>query len=364
MHIDELDTPAVVINLDVMERNMSRLAVYCRQHGLRLRPHTKTHKIPELARKQLENGATGITVAKVGEAEVMADFGIKDILVAYPIVTSEKARRLAAVAEKACITVSLDSEEAALALSRQAQERGVRINILVEVDVGLHRCGVRDEHAALDLANAILNCKGLDLAGVMYYPGQLLTKPSQQLAQMGPINDLLKRTLEAFDLACLPVKVVGGGSTPTTYNSHLFHGITEIRPGMYLFNDRNMVGAEVAALEDCALSVLVTVVSTAVSGRAIVDGGSKTFSSDRFLTGNGVGFGLVKEDSKTVFEWMSEEHGHLNIEASERKYRVGERLSIVPNHVCTTINMHREVYGARAGQVEEVWKVAAQGKIR
>ena len=364
MKVEELDTPAVIVNLDVMERNLAQLAAYCSQHHMKLRPHTKTHKIPELARRQLAGGAVGITVAKVGEAEIMVDSGINDILIASPIVNPRKARRVASLAERARITVSLDSEEAARALSQQALELDAKIGILVEIDVGLHRCGVPDEQAAVALARIIAGLKGLELRGLMFYPGHLLVPPHQQRAMIWPINDLLGKTMEAFRHIGLPTETVSGGSTPTAYLSHEFRGMTEIRPGMYIFNDRNMLGARVARFEDCALSVLVTVVSTAVSGRAVVDGGSKTFSSDRFLAGDGIGFGAVAEDPHAVFESMSEEHGHFNIVQSERIYRVGERLTIIPNHVCATINLHDEIYGVRGLQVESVWKVAARGRVQ
>jgi D-serine deaminase-like pyridoxal phosphate-dependent protein len=178
------------------------------------------------------------------------------------------------------------------------------------------------------------------------------------------VNDFLDRSLETFQRASLPLAIVSGGSTPTAYESDLFHGVNEVRPGMYIFNDRNTVAISAASLSDCALSVQVTVVSTAVPGHAIVDGGSKTFSSDRFQGEGGNGFGLVKEDHSAVIERLSEEHGHLNIERSERRYRVGEQLSIIPNHVCTTINLHDEIYGVRGDQVETSWRVAGRGKVR
>jgi D-serine deaminase-like pyridoxal phosphate-dependent protein len=362
--VSDLDTPALLVDLDVMEANLARLGSYCRAHNLKLRPHTKTHKIPEIAKKQLAGGATGITVAKVSEAEVMVESGIRDIMIAYPIATTAKAKRLAALAERAYLSVSLDSAEAARVLSQQARERGITFNLLVEIDVGFHRCGVGDAHDAVALARTIVDLANVKFGGIMFYPGHLLAKPGQQTALLGPVNDLLDKTLAAFEHSGLPVQAVSGGSTPTAYRSHEFHGVTEIRPGMYLFNDRNMMGAEVAGLTDCAVSVVVTVVSTAVSGRAIVDGGSKTFSSDRFLSGDGAGCGLVREDPDAVFESMSEEHGHLNISKSRKQYRVGDRFRIVPNHVCTTINMHHEVYGVRGEMVESVWPVAGQGKIR
>jgi D-serine deaminase-like pyridoxal phosphate-dependent protein len=157
---------------------------------------------------------------------------------------------------------------------------------------------------------------------------------------------------------------VSGGSTPSRYESDLFHGVNEVRPGTYIFNDRNTVGVSAAALDECALSVLVTVVSTSVSGHAVIDGGSKTFSSDRYQAEDERGFGLIKQDTAAEIERFSEEHGHVNVSRSERKYTVGERLNVIPNHVCSTVNLHDEIYGVRGEQVETVWQVAARGKVR
>lgn len=364
MFIHELDTPAVVVDLDVMERNLARMKDYCQQHGLRLRPHTKTHKIPTLAHRQLQSGAAGITVAKLGEAEVMIESGITDILIAYPILGQPKAKRLAELAERANVTVSLDSEEVARGISKQAEERGVRIRILIEVDVGFRRCGASNEQEAVALARKVLELRGLEYHGLMFYPGHFLVNAKERRRLLEEVNVRLHRIYEAFEQAGIPIATVSGGSTPTAYMSHEFQGVNEIRPGIYIFNDRNMVGLGVAQIEDCALSVIVTVVSTAVPGRAIVDGGSKTFSSDRYLAGDGRGYGIVKGDPEAEFEAMSEEHGHLSINRSSRQYRIGERLTITPNHVCSAINMHDEIYGIRGERVEAVWRVAARGKVR
>jgi len=364
MHIQDLETPAVVVDLDVMERNLSRMGEYCRQHKLLLRPHTKSHKIPELAKRQLASGATGITVAKVGEAEVMLDAGIANILIAYPIVGADKTQRLARLAERATISVSLDSEEAARAISAAASEHGVRIGILCEIDVGFGRCGVGNETDLLSLAREITSMPALDFKGLMFFPGHFSVGPEQRAVLRARVNALLERCVDAFDFADVPLPIISGGSTPTAYESTLFKGVNEVRPGMYIFNDRNTAAISAAAWEDCALSVLVTVVSTAVTGKAIIDGGSKTFSSDRYQGEDGNGFGLVKEDYAAQIERLSEEHGHFNIERSERRYRVGERLSVIPNHVCTTVNMHDEIYGVRGEQVEEIWRVAGRGKVR
>ncbi len=364
MLISDLETPAVVVDLDVMGQNLSRMAEYCRSKQIRLRPHTKSHKIPELAQRQIESGATGITVAKIGEAEVMLNAGITDILIAYPIVGAEKARRLAGIVERASITVSLDSEEAALAISAAASERGTRVGILVELDVGFGRCGVANEAELLTLAQRVSSLPGLDFRGLMFFPGQFVVGPEQRSALRMKVNELLDRTFETFVRAGLPLSTVSGGSTPTAYESGLFVGVNEVRPGMYIFNDRNMVGVGAASLKNCALSVVVTVVSNSVSGRAIIDGGSKTFSSDRYLAEDGRGFGIVKEDLAAELEHLSEEHGHLNIQHSDRRYRVGDRLTVIPNHVCSTVNMHDEIYGVRGEQVEAVWRVAGRGKVR
>ena len=364
MLISQLETPAVVIDLDVMDRNLARMSAYCRQHDLLLRPHTKSHKIPELAQCQIAAGANGITVAKLGEAQVMLDAGINDILIAYPIVGDDKTAHLAKLAEQATISVALDSEEAARGISAAAVRQGVTIGVLVEMDVGFGRCGLGNERDLVALAQTIASLPALEFKGLMFFPGQFTVAPEARAALRAQVNEFLDRSLEAFARADVPLAIVSGGSTPTAYESDQFHGVNEVRPGMYIFNDRNTVAISAASLDDCALSVIVTVVSTAVSGHAIVDGGSKTFSSDRFQVGDGVGFGLVKEDESAIVERFTEEHGHLMVERSGRRYRVGDRVSIIPNHVCTTVNMHDEVYGVRGEEVETVWRVAGRGKVR
>lgn len=364
MLISELETPAVIVDLDIMDRNLARMGDYCREHKLLLRPHTKTHKIPALAKRQLASGATGITVAKLGEAEVMLDAGINDMLIAYPIVGPKKTARVAELAQQANITVSLDSEEVARGLAEATTLTGTKIGVLIETDVGFERCGLSDEADVLALARKIADMRGLEFKGLMFFPGHFGVVPDERAALRMQVNDFLKRTLDVLSEAGLPPSIVSGGSTPTAYEGSLFHGVNEVRPGTYIFNDRNTVAVSACTQDDCALSVLVTVVSTAVSGHAVIDGGSKTFSYDRFQGGDGRGFGIVKEDPAAEIERFSEEHGHLNIQRSDRRYRVGERLSVIPNHVCTTVNMHDEIYGVRGERVEEVWRVEGRGKVR
>ena len=364
MFVADLETPAVVVDLDVMERNLSRMAEYCRSHKLRLRPHTKSHKIPELAKRQLAHGAHGITVAKIGEAEVMLDAGFTDIMIAYPIIGTGKAEKLVDLATRAEITVSLDSVEVARAISAEAKKTDARIGILVELDVGFHRCGVTSEDEVLAIARAVAGLAGLEFKGLMFFPGHLQVAEKERADLRVAVNDFLERSLAKLEDAGLPVQIVSGGSTPTAREGHLFTGVNEIRPGMYIFNDRNMLAVGVASLEDCALSVITTVVSTSVPGRAIVDAGSKTLSSDSYQVSGGTGFGMVKTDPDADVERLSEEHGNLNISRSTREYRVGERLAIIPNHVCSTVNMHNQIYGARGERVESVWEVAGRGKVQ
>jgi D-serine deaminase-like pyridoxal phosphate-dependent protein len=362
MHISELDTPALVVDLDIMERNLRRVADYARSHGLRLRPHTKTHKSTRIGRRQLDEGAAGLTVAKVSEAEVMLGAQPSDLLVAFPIVGRPKLERLTDVARKTNVTVALDSEAAARDLSEAAHAAQVEIGVLVEVDVGLGRVGVAPA-AALALARTILRLPGLRFEGITCYPGHVKSTDAEGLAALSAVGETLGGILRDFDAAGIAVKIVSGGSTPTLFHSHEVAGLTEIRPGTYVYNDLNTIRSGGCALEDCAASILATVVSTARPGQMIVDGGSKTFSSDRPLAGD-VTFGRVVEAPGARFHKMNEEHGFVDVTQAERAFAVGDRVHIIPNHICVAVNLHEQVYGLRGDRVEEVWKVEGRGKLQ
>lgn len=362
MRIDELDTPSLLIDLDVMERNLARMAAYARGHGLALRPHTKTHKVPEIAKRQLAAGATGITVAKTGEAEVMATHGVNDIFVAYPIVGAIKQARLARLANEARIRTSLDSLEIARGLSRAAKDAGSTIHVLVDLDTGNHRTGVQTVAELVELAQRVAELPNLDLEGLFVYPGHLgAARPDD--AELGEQRGLVDEAIGRLADAGLPPRVVSGGNTPASEIVHTLHNVTEIRPGTYVFNDRNTVPTGYCTLDDCAASVLVTVVSRPTPDRAIVDAGSKTFTAEaprRPLTGHG----YVREYPEAQLVKMNEEHGFLDLSGCERRPQVGERLRIIPNHVCCTVNQFEELTGVRGDQVEVVWPVAARGKLR
>jgi len=364
MLLHDLETPSVLIDLDIMERNLARMAEYTARTGVALRPHIKTHKIPALAQRQIALGAVGIAAAKPTEAEVMSEAGIRDIMLAYPIVAAAKADRLARLAEHTRISVSLDSHQAADCVARSFHTAGRNVDLLVEIDVGFARCGVQTAAAAAELALHIAKLPGANFGGIMFYPGHMMVPPAEQEPLLREVNARVEAAYTAIAATGLPIARVSGGSTPMAYRSQEFSHLTEIRPGMYPLNDRNLVAGGFATLDDCALTVMTTVVSTAVPQRVILDGGSKTFSSDRLLTGDHIGHGVVLADSDATLYGLSEEHGHIDISRSSRSYSIGERLRIVPNHVCATINMHDRVYGIRGDVVECVWDVAARGHVQ
>ncbi len=355
----ELDTPALIVDLDIMERNLRRVSDYCAGHALRLRPHTKTHKSIFIARQQLALGAAGLTVAKSGEAEVMLGAGPRDLLVAFPVIGEAKLRRLAAVAGLTRVTIALDSLTAAGQLSQMAEATGARFGVLVEIDVGLGRVGVAPPDT-LAMASAVAAMPGLEWRGITFYPGHI---KDQDEAKLTALSETVGRIVGEFTAAGMKPEIVSGGSTPALYHSHEIEGLNEIRPGTYVFNDMNTVASGACALEDCAASVLVTVVSRAESDRMIVDGGSKTFSSDRLSSG-GPGFGQVMEAPGAAFHKMNEEHGFVDLGQAERSFQIGEKVRIIPNHICVAVNLHEYVYGVRGGKVEEVWSVEARGKLQ
>jgi len=364
MRAADLETPALLVDLDIMEANLRRVADYTQAHGLRLRPHTKTHKSPRIGRRQLELGAAGLTVAKVGEAEVMLEAAPRDMLVAYPVIGQAKLARLMAVAQRTRVTVSLDSLVAAQQLSEAAYRAGVEIGVLAEADVGLGRVGVSPGAELLDLARGISSLPGLSFEGITFYPGHIKDNGEAGLEALRALGGVIQSILDDFRRAGISVRIVSGGSTPSLYHSHELAGLNEIRPGTYVYNDWNTVASGACTPDQCAATLLVTVVSTARPGQIIVDGGSKTFSSDRLTGAETASFGHVVEAPEAVFHKMNEEHGYIDVRSCDRKFAIGERLHIIPNHICTAVNLHERVYGIRGGELEEVWEVAGRGKLQ
>jgi D-serine deaminase-like pyridoxal phosphate-dependent protein len=364
MNYRELSTPALAIDLGIVERNLDRMALYCREHGLRLRPHTKTHKTPEVARMQLDRGASGLTVAKVGEAEVMAAAHDAEILVAFPIFGAEKLRRLATLAKQRRLLIALDDEATGREVSRAAIAQGSSLGVLVEFDVGLGRTGLGLGSACVELARKIQNMPGLKFLGLMLYAGNIWGSAAERQDAANRVAGEVGSVLRAFADDRLPVEIVSGGSTPSAFLSHQITGLTEVRPGTYVYNDLNTYHQGVCQLNDCAARVVATVVSTAVPGKAIIDAGSKTLSSDLLSSGPREGHGYVVEDPDVKIIKLNEEHGYLDISRSGHKFCVGDVITVIPNHVCTCVNMHDEVFTIRNGEVTGSWHVAARGKIQ
>lgn len=295
--VRELDTPVVTIDLDVVEANITRLQEYLDGHGIKNRPHIKTHKIPAIAHKQLAAGAVGIACQKIGEAEVMAAAGIRDIMLPFNILGPAKLERLMALARQVRLSVTADSEVVTRGLSDAARRAGLELTVLVECDTGFQRVGVQSPEAALELARLIARMPGL----------------------------------------------------------------TEHRAGTYVYNDRAVVRSGAATWEQCAMRVWATVVSQPTPGRAILDAGSKTLTSDLLGFED---YGHVAEYPAAHIYALSEEHGHVDVSECARKPEVGDVVSIIPNHTCVVTNLHDTVLVTRGGKLEGEWAVAARGRIR
>jgi len=361
MKIADLDTPALVIDLDIMQRNLQRAADYAREHNLRLRPHTKTHKIPALGRMQIALGAVGLTVAKSTEAEVMMNAAPAELLIAYPLLGPEKTARVVRLAERTNVSVSVDNFVVARALSVAAAAAGVTIGVLVEIDAGLHRVGVTTGEALRQLALEVAGLPGLRFDGLAFYPGHIKRMDPVATVSLMAVEHCLQEALATLQHAGLQARIVSGGSTPALYSSHLLKSTTEIRPGTYIFNDRNTVFAGACDWSDCAAYIVATVASTSVQDRVILDAGSKTFSSDRTVID---GFGRIMEAPDVLFEKMNEEHGFVDTRGSSRRWKVGEKVRVIPNHICVAVNLQEKVYGCKGEEVVEVWPVEGRGKLQ
>ena len=362
MHISEVDTPAVLIDLDILERNLRRAQDYCSSHEIQFRPHMKTHKLPPIGRMQVGMGAVGLTCAKLGEAEVMAAAGVEDLLIAYPIWGEAKLKRLTDLAGQCRMTVVFDSPEVAEGISRAARDAGHEIGALIEIDTGMGRCGIAPGPELIALCRKVTDLPGLRFRGLMTYQGFVAGPAAQREAEMREEGDRLRGVLDDLRAHGIKCEVISGGTSPSLFLAHFAKPINENRSGTYVFNDRNMVSSGAATWADCAMRIAVTVVSNAVPNQIILDGGSKTFSSDRCAAWEG--FGRIVEDPDLLFLKMNEEHGYVRRNSSTKKHPIGERLHVIPNHVCTAMNMHDEVWAHRSGEVVDCWRIEARGKIR
>lgn len=360
--IYELDTPTLLVDLDRLEANIGDMARAALVGGKVLRPHTKTHKTPEIARMQLAAGAKGITVAKLGEAEVYVEAGFDDIFVANDLVGEAKYARIIALLRRARIVVGMDSLDVARPLAAAIETARERLAVRMEVDTGHGRAGVETTQEACELARFIADAPGLELQGIFTHEGHVYgaADAEDRGKRSRSAAARMREVAEVLRMQGTPVADISMGSTPGAMFLPDEVGITEMRPGVYVFNDRMQVSYG-AQPERCALTVLATVVSVRAGGRVVIDAGSKSLASDRpFADGT---FGEVMEHPELTFVGASEEHGQLNC-AGENCLRVGDKIRIVPNHACTCVNMHDTMTGFRGEHVEAVWSIAARGKVR
>jgi len=363
MRISELDTPALLVDLDRLESNLDHMAQLARSADLKLRPHTKTHKTIEITRMQLDRGAAGITVAKIGEAEVLADAGFEDIFIAHQLVGPSKIERLVDLARRAKVSVGVDSTDVASPLSMAFAQHGMRLPVLIEIDVGLHRCGVAPDEA-VDLARHVNTLPGVSLVGIFTYAGHAYDARSEnEVAGIAAyecriMGDLANRIRRIADTELR----VSGGSTPTAAHYHPECGLTEMRPGSYVFNDRTQLDRWSAKPEQCALTVLSTVVSVPEPNRAVLDAGSKSLAAD--LARESPGHGMLAEDNAAVLVKLNEEHGFLDLSNAAVKLHVGDKVHVIPNHSCVVCNLFDEMVALHRGEVVETWPIVGRGKLR
>jgi len=347
LHFTELDTPALVVDLDVLEKNIADVQAACHRLEIDLRVHTKTHKTPQIARMQVEGGAIGITSQKLGEAEAMADGGLGDILIPYNIVGQTKLERLTRLIKsgKTTLTLAADSSATVEGLSEQATRDGCTVRVVVEMDTGSGRCGVQSPQETLVLAQQIDSLPGLEFMGVMTYPSSERARP------------FLDEVRALADGAGLPLHIISGGGTGSEEISKSI-GCTETRIGSYAYEGMTRIGSrEDLNPERCPLRQVVTVVSTSCPGQIIVDAGQKAFTSYPRTP-----YGYCLEHPEIFLKGMSVEHGHVDVTASSHNFKVGEILSFIPQHGGMTTNLHDRLYPMRSGEIVDVWPVAGRGR--
>ena len=360
--IEDLPTPSVLVDLDILERNVRAMQQRAGEAGVKLRPHAKTHKSPEVGRLQLLAGASGLTLAKTSEAEVFAALGFDDVFIGYPVYGADKARRLLALSDRIRLRVGVDSEEGAKSLGGVFHAAGRRLPVRLKIDCGYHRVGVPPENA-VEIARRISDLPGLAFDGVFTHGGQGYAGPTpEDVAEVGHLEGrVVADAADAIRAAGLAVADVSLGSTPTVRSAVSERGVTECRPGTYVYNDFSQVQLGSAKLEDCAMTILATVVSSPAADRAVCDAGSKTLSSDP-LRPSGGGHGRILGRRSRIAR-LSEEHGVIAVEPGEA-FRVGERVRILPNHACIVSNLHDRLVAVRGGRVEGQITVAARGCVQ
>ena len=352
----EIETPALLVDLDVMESNIAKMSDYFKSRRSKLRAHAKTHKSPLIAHKQIAAGAGGICCQKLGEAEVMINSGIRDILITSEIVEPAKIERLVRLSRYSDAKVVIDNIEVARKMSETAQKQGMKQGVLVELDIRNKRCGTVPGKPTVEFVKEITKLKGLNFRGLMEYEGPFLDVPDFQQRRAGAhkLLGLLRGTVELVRNEGIPVDTVSAGSTGTYNIAGEYPEITEVEAGSYVFMDSTYQKLEGLNF-GCALTVLATVISRPVPERIIVDAGWKATTQE-------LGMPLVKNIEGARFYHFSEEHGSISVDPST-KLSVGDKVALIPSHCCTTVNLHDFYYGIRNGHIEAVWPISARGKF-
>jgi D-serine deaminase-like pyridoxal phosphate-dependent protein len=355
------DTPSVVIELGRVRANVALAAEAAAAHGVRLRPHAKTHKMLEVAQLQVAAGAVGLQVAKLGEAEVFVEGGVSDVFIGYPIVGRAKLRRLAELAERCELSVAVDSLAVAEPLSELARSWGKPLSVLLEVDTGGRRTGAAPGTPAAELAQRIDELAGLQLIGVFTHEGHAYGVPDveERRTLAHEACTALVETADLIRARGIEIATVSVGSTPSFGFAVEFPGVTEARPGTYVFNDRLQLELGSATLDDVAAFVVATVVARPAPDRAVIDAGSKVLTYDPARDG---GHGALVGHDGAVVTRLSEEHGVVDL-SGETNLQVGERVIVVPNHICPVINLTDSVVVVENGAVVDHWRVAARGRV-
>jgi D-serine deaminase-like pyridoxal phosphate-dependent protein len=351
----ELETPALLIDLDLMNANIERMSAYFGGKHSTLRAHSKTHKSPYIAHKQISSGSRGVCVQKLGEAEVMVGSGVKDVLITNEVVDPRKLERLVALNNYADVKVAVDNLSVAKKISEIARIEGIKQGVLIEVDVRNRRCGRLPGRDTADFVKEIGNLSGIEFRGLMGYEGPFLDVTGFEARKSGASKLLgqLAETVEMVEKEGIHVEIVSAGSTGTYNIAGEYQGVTEVEAGSYVFMDstyRKLDGLKF----HCALTVLATVISRPIPERVIVDVGWKTIASE-------LGPPEVKDVEGAKFYHQSEEHGLISV-GSENRLSVGDKVELIPSHCCTTVNLHDNFYVTRKEKVEAIWPIAARGR--
>jgi D-serine deaminase-like pyridoxal phosphate-dependent protein len=366
-NINILDTPTLLLDRQKLLKNISDIANFANEQGVSYRPHIKTHKSVKIAQLQVEAGAVGVTTAKISEAEVMADGGIKDILIAYPISNPGKINRLIKLLQKGVrLKVSVDNPESLGYLQNALEYTPYTLEVWIKVNSGLNRCGVEPGEEAVFLAKSIMTHSKLKLGGIFTHAGHSYAANTyDEIENIGVQEGLaVVESAKECEQAGIPIPVRSVGSTPTFKIAGKVQGITEIRPGNAVFFDAIQVGLGVTNIENCAVTLLASVVGV-YKDRIIFDTGSKSLCLDKGAHGNQSvsGFGVIIGHPEVIIERLSEEHG-VGVITQKANLKLNDKVQIIPNHACPVVNQFDEYVVHDNGQVIDVWKVDARGMVK